>query len=757
MNHNEFWESGYRVFPLCGKHDQEGNELPEKEQYKKPRNSGYQYTPVWSDEQFDLMTTMGQFDTGFGVLCSGLLVVDIDARNRGVESYARLVEQIPEISSAGLIVNTGSGGGSKHLYFKVPSDLSLKQHHDDFKGIDFKTSGFVVGPGSMHVSGNKYEIAYGSIDDIDHPPQALIDLLKRPEFIRTEYNGGTMDVSHAEIANMLSYIDNSDMHYEDWLRIGMSIHFALSGDGYELWDDWSQKSQKYDPKSMPMKWHSFGKSANPVTIGTLIHYAEQGGWRQPVTFDFNGEFEDDDEPINPLDTTGVDLLRPPGFAGELCKWINDQCRYPREHLAVAATLVCLGNVVGLRYTDDLDGVTANLFGFGVAGSASGKEAVLQAANDVMHYAGLSAAVYGPQKSSQEVTRNLITHQASFYVIDEFGLELKKIVNAQKKGGASYLETLPASLMSYYSKANGFAPLSGDVKKEIRQQIHREISQHEDAIANNEDPTGSRQESLESAQKILSNIDRGLDRPFLSMIGFTTPETFDELMTQDQATSGFVGRAILVRENETNPRDKRPFKKRPMSDAMSLTLSQLYTGVGEFSVMDRRVEYYGERTPIQTNKNAVEALRTCLDWFLDYSEDQKEASGLEAIPRRGYELVSKVSLILAAPHGVRTIEHVRWAFALVKRDIDTKIRLVMSNDETHSAIKRIMVDISKYVSTDHGETTGVVSNRLRHKYSKDDVAKALLLMEEKGILKKEQTTHPKNKRVIDRWYLVAGKE
>jgi len=62
---------------------------------------------------------MGQFDTGYGVLCRGLLVVDVDARNGGVESYNRLVVDVPEVMAAGLIVETGSGGGSKHLYFAL--------------------------------------------------------------------------------------------------------------------------------------------------------------------------------------------------------------------------------------------------------------------------------------------------------------------------------------------------------------------------------------------------------------------------------------------------------------------------------------------------------------------------------------------------------------------------------------------------------------------------------------------------------------
>ena len=61
--------------------------------------------------------------------------------------------------------------------------------------------------------------------------------------------------------------------------------------------------------------------------------------------------------------------------------------------------------------------------------------------------------------------------------------------------------------------------------------------------------------------------------------------------------------------------------------------------------------------------------------------QKE-QGLEAIPRRGYELVAKISFILGIGDGVRTDEHVTWAFELIKRDIDRKMKLAFAKHGRH---------------------------------------------------------------------------
>lgn len=751
--YNEFHEEGYRIFPLLGRVDHDGEELPEKEQYKKPRSSGFQSTPHWSDEQLEVMEVTGQLSTGYGVLCRGLIVVDVDARNGGVEAFERLAADIPEVTGAGMIVETGSGGGSKHLYFKAPEGVALVAHLSEYKGIDFKASGYVVGAGSQHASGNTYKAVHGSPSDIDEAPAALIDALRKPEYHRTEYEGGIMDVTNSDLVDMLSFID-PDCDHEQWVRIGMACHDASQGTAFDAWDMWSARGSKYpDSDTLEKRWHSFGKASLPVTIGTLIHYAEQGGWKQPVTFTAD-DMPDTPTPNNDdlLDISGVDLLRPCGFVGEVKQWIDDQCRYPREHLSTAAALVSVGNVVGLRYTDDMDGVTANMFAFGVAGSASGKEAVLQASQKILVETGISAAAHGFQKSQQEVMRNLIRHQPAYYIIDELGIELGKAVNAQKKGSAAYLEGLIGTLMSLYSKSDGKALMSGDVKEDVRKAMASELSQHLKAIDNNEDKTGSRAMKAERLQKQLETLDEGLDRPFLSLIGFTTPNTFDTIIDEDQATSGFLGRALLVREHDNNPWPKRGFKKRPMTEEMRNALRGLFDG-GHFNPSDARVEHVGDRVSITTTDDAKKALDKVLTWTMEYAEVQKEKTGLEAVVRRGYEMCAKISLILAAPSQVRTLEHVRWAFAMMKRDVDEKLRLVMSNDTSYGTDKNLMAKITKYISSDHGETFGVIKNRLR-KYKPEDIQKALEHMEKSGAAKKETTTHQTNGKQSDRWFFTG---
>src|SRR6056297_2187547 len=294
----------------------------------------------------------------------------------------------------------------------------------------------------------------------------------------------------------------------------------------------------------------------------------------------------------PIDMSDIDLTRPPGFVGQVTDWIDGQCRYPRRRLCVAAALTAVGNIGGMSHYDTRDGVSANLLAFCVAASSTGKEAVMQAFNELHIAAGLQGALQGTIKSEQEIVRNLIEHQASCYSIDEIGIFLGKVRSAQKRGGATYLEGVFGTIMSAYSKANSRFLLGGDVSRDLRKQFMAALSRAEE----NDNDDG-----IERAKRMLAMIDNGLERPFMSIIGFTTPSTFDGMMDGETATQGFVGRAIIVSERDINPRPRRGFKKVDMPIMMGGKLGLMYNG------SEDRVEYTQARSDVRTDDEAEAAL------------------------------------------------------------------------------------------------------------------------------------------------------
>lgn len=742
MNQWDYIGAGLRVFGLYGAEDGHcecGN--PDcKALFKHPRMSNWQHTPAWSDEQLEVMEELGQFDTGFGVLVSGLLVIDVDARNGGLASWEKLKELIPAVDAGGFSVATGSGGGSRHVYFRMPEPLPMMQTHRGFPGIDFKTSGFVVGAGSVHATGAIYEPLNGHPDDITPAPAALVELLRKPDQHRGSYEGADVDITDAELREMLAHIDPSCGH-EQWIRVGMALHHTTQGSGFALWDDWSAGGKQYPGSSeLDKRWQSFGKGSALATLGTIVHYAREGGWQDSVTYVSTAVFDDD------ISAPSVDLLRPPGVVGEITRWINAQCRYPRETLAVAAALSAVSSIAGIRCIDEHDGISSNLIAFCVAGSGSGKEDVAKAYADIIREAGMSAAVYGAIKSEQEIYRNLLRHQPALYAVDELGIQLKKIMT----GRSDYLTGVIGTIMSAYSKTDSYMPITGDLKEEIRAAMNKELAAILRAL--DEKPNARLEQRAETIESQLASIDDGIKSPFLSLIGYTTPATFDDLFSFEQSTNGFLSRAMIFREHETNPKRKEKFKKEPMSDRLKSTLWHL-RAPGTCEVVEAvRIQHLGEKTAIPSTEEACELLDWAYQYFWELAEQHKGATGLEAIPRRGYEMAAKVSLILAMPGGLRTAEHVTWAVELAKADVLGKLKLAHSNN-AEAAIDKLAAKILSLVTADHGEALGVLRNRCRG-FDKAKVDEAVAALVRSGHLVEIEEVHPINKAAVKKYCLPS---
>lgn len=765
----EFYHRGYRVMGIhhvnskgeCGC----GNQKCEA-QYKHPSVKNWQLVPDWSQEQFDTFMEIGTFNTGWGVLMSGLFVIDVDARNGGVESFRKLCldVDIDLEQEAGFIVMSGSGNGSMHLYFKSPEPpVALLQSLPQYKGIDFKSTGFVVGCGSQHKSGNRYHIHESSddIDAIDHLPEQLIALLRRPDKMRTRSSSGVVDISLQELKELVKFIPNNDEDYEHWISIGMGLHQTTGGslDGLDLWEDWSSKSSKHDDTEMGRKWHSFGKSSNSVTLGTLMHHARIGGYVAPVTLTQPQNFDVQIDDI--LDTSHVDLTRPHGFIGQLTAWINSQCLFPRESLAVAAALYVVSAVGGMRNIDAESGMSGNVIFFCLSDSSTGKESILKAITECLKEVHLMPALHGKFKSEQELMRNLVRHQLAAYLIDELGLELGKISNAQKRGGAAYLEGLVGLIMSAYSKADGTLAISGDMKQEIKDQLLKEASRIQSRL--DKGAVGLNAHELEQELKDITrrllSVENGIENPFLTIFGVTTPVTFDHLVDFESATNGFVGRAMIFREHNSHPRrkDLKEFtkSKKPLPEHLKDSLRRMYSGGYAFAATETRIAATGEVSKVSMTLEAQSAMEAVYEAF--HAIGERELSrGLESIPRRGWEITAKIALLMGMESGVIELADVQFAYAMAKRDIEGKIKLAFSNEAETSKDDRGNAGVMRllsYLDASEAISKAQLFNKMRRKFSKEEFESFFEFCVKNDLIIVEEEVSARNGRIVQKVKLV----
>lgn len=122
---------------------------------------------------------------------NGLVVIDIDPKHGGSESLLSLEEKYglpPET------VEVETGGGGLHLYFRYPPGADITSKNGWMPGIDIKANGgYVIGVGSLHRSGKRYQFAEGRSPaeiEIAELPAWLLELLPRKDKSQVQPTNG---------------------------------------------------------------------------------------------------------------------------------------------------------------------------------------------------------------------------------------------------------------------------------------------------------------------------------------------------------------------------------------------------------------------------------------------------------------------------------------------------------------------------------------------------------------------------------------
>lgn len=83
---------------------------------------------------------------------------------------------------------------------------------------------------------------------------------------------------YQRIRAALSFVCPDDR--DVWVRMGMAVKAELGTDGFDLWDEWSQAADSYQPGAAKAVWKSF--NGGVVSAGSLFHAARLAGWKDDV-------------------------------------------------------------------------------------------------------------------------------------------------------------------------------------------------------------------------------------------------------------------------------------------------------------------------------------------------------------------------------------------------------------------------------------------------------------------------------------------
>lgn len=178
-------------------------------------------------------------------------------------------------------------GRGPHYFFEVPPDVALRQGSNmlGIEGFDTRASGkgFVcTGEGYRLASVPLEELLAGPLTPL---PVTLLELLKEPErnnVMPIRQDIATPDITDEDATrarDAITYLDAS-MSNDEWVRVGMAL-YSVPG-GFEIWDEWSQRSDKYCPGEPARRWKSF--QGTRIGLATLFYMAQQNGWPNPRKF-----------------------------------------------------------------------------------------------------------------------------------------------------------------------------------------------------------------------------------------------------------------------------------------------------------------------------------------------------------------------------------------------------------------------------------------------------------------------------------------
>lgn len=218
----------------------------------------------------------------FGATGKILVVVDID----WYKPQAR--QTVEDLEQAGYFfpdtAEVLTGGGGRHLYYLAQANTKFAQTAGP--GIDIKgVGGYVIGPGSMHKSGLRYDFEASSDlfngQEIADMPEWMHEKFGRRDVTKSSATlldapvaSGNDEIPDDEIAAYKTYLEMiSPIDRDIWLKVLMALKSRSESDQmFNLADEWSKKAGYEGVEAVRRTWKSI-KAEGGITIKSLKRLA----------------------------------------------------------------------------------------------------------------------------------------------------------------------------------------------------------------------------------------------------------------------------------------------------------------------------------------------------------------------------------------------------------------------------------------------------------------------------------------------------
>jgi hypothetical protein len=201
-----------------------------------------------------------------------LVCIDFDwKRSPSKTTEPEQQELMNELNACGAAYETSLSGFGAHYWVlvdrdKIPARLKLRNNCEIevFSGFPGQVTNVLV---------TDFD-ATGSLIEVDLTSKLPARVAVKDMIGNKPANSTLTAHGRAELIRAVGFIKPDD--YWIWIRAGMALKHELGDAGFDIWDQWSSKDEKYDSSEMAYKWNSF--QAAGFTAGTIIYYAQENGF-----------------------------------------------------------------------------------------------------------------------------------------------------------------------------------------------------------------------------------------------------------------------------------------------------------------------------------------------------------------------------------------------------------------------------------------------------------------------------------------------
>ena len=530
---------------------------------------------------------------------SGVVVIDIDARNDGEATFEALVTKHGAVPHT---LEVLTGGGGRHLYFQWPEGRKFPNSAGALgPGIDSRgTGGYVLVPYSSHPSGKRYEWELSS-----SPENSSAAPL--PEWL---WPNGTAAKKALEIvdgkvrfdATMVRPItDEAPVHVGERNVTCASLVGRWIADGATL----------LETLERALAWNR--TCSEPLDDGEVRRVVEsiaKTAVRNDPTASVEVVREDPAPPAARVATQPpslpADLHTPPGYVGELCAWLAETAIYPQPILNLANALSFFGAVLGRKVRTPSD-LRTNLYCLGVGESGCGKDHSRKQIKRLAEAAGLTGEMMGGEEVSSDsaILRAVSTRNSVLFQFDEIGHMLGASL---ERHAAHYLRAIPSLLTRLYSSASTTF-------------LGREYADEK------------------------ANPRKDIPQPNVCIYGTTVPHRLYDALSPDEIRDGFLGRLLVFRSDDPAP-ERRKIDIEDVPEGLIIRIQGWWT---RDDLQPKVAGNLSSLTNIPYTVRLEERAEAILDSFhAECSRERVKAIssiGIEAFWTRAGEHAAKIALVI----------------------------------------------------------------------------------------------------------------